>query len=85
MNLTVEQLRGLAKLERDMDSGEQPFVVSGGERWAFSQDLLDECGVESGQTVSDGMICTLLKMSIANLQARIALEKAANSEPGGPE
>ena len=77
MTITTEHMQMLAQLERDMDCGIRPFVVCAG-RWAFSQDLLDECDIHSGQTVSQGMITTLMQMTFARLETQLALEKAAH-------
>jgi len=48
MDLSIQDIARLAECERDMDSGKQAFVVCEGSRWAFSQSVLDLCGVQSG-------------------------------------
>ena len=76
MVLTVEEVKMLAKCERDMTSGEQSFVVGKEGRWAFSREVLEECGVVSGQVVSQKIINILMRMSLAKLRVQIALQKA---------
>ena len=71
MLLTPDQMKILADLERKMDSGEQPFVQTSHSRMAFRQELLDECGIKSGQSVSTAMVHTLMQMSLASLQVQI--------------
>lgn len=71
MLLTLDQIKILADLERKMDSGEQPFVQTSHGRMAFRQELLDECGIKSGQSVSTAMVHTLMQMSLASLQVQI--------------
>lgn len=79
MELSIEEIRMLSELERKMDSGEQTYVRldGGSERLAFSADLLEECGIVSGQSISSAILITLIKMNIANLCTKIALDKAA--------
>lgn len=70
------EIQALAELERDMDSGIQPFVVLNGHRWAFMPEVLAACGCVSGQTVNDTIIRALLENSLAHLRTQIALGKA---------
>ncbi|MEW7986624.1 MAG: hypothetical protein AB2799_12595 [Candidatus Thiodiazotropha sp.] len=76
MELSNEEMRILAAVERAMDSGEQPFVVCGGGRWAFPRELLEECGIESGQTVTYPMVANLMHRNLALLETNIAIQKA---------
>lgn len=78
-NLTAEQVTMLSKVERDMDAGIQSYVVCGG-RWAFPSDLLNECGIVSGQTVTSNIITFLQKGMIARLETEL-LEKAWDGAP----
>ena len=80
MNITDEQMKMLAQLERDMDSGKQPYVVHQGERLAFRKGLLDECGLESGQSVSSAILLELMKRSLAHVEVELALKKARETE-----
>lgn len=73
MELTPEHIRILAEIERDMDSGAQPFVRDKmGNRLAFPAHILSECGCISGQTASDTVIVALMNARIRELDARIA-------------
>ena len=85
MNLTDEQIRMLAGLERDMDSGKQPYVVVGGFRCAFPGDLLAELGIQSGQTVTEIMMMELQRRMIAKAQVEIALKKASDQSRYQPD
>jgi hypothetical protein len=77
MKFTTEQIKELAQLERDMDSGKQPFVVGiDGQRWAFCKEVMDEFGCVSGQSANHILIAALLECSLATLRALIAIEKA---------
>lgn len=80
--LTLEDLRMLADQERKMDSGEQPHVIDKDRnRWAVSQEVMDELGLVSGQTVSDTIITAILEANVASIQARIAVDAAAKAAP----
>ena len=79
MNLTTEEMKGLAQQERNMENGKQPYVMNRNGKWAFPAELLDECGIVSGQSVSDAMIQTLMQRSLANLSVKIAIQKAQKS------
>lgn len=68
LQLSVDDIRGLAKLQRSMDSGEQAFVVEGGNRWPFPLDVLSHLGVESGQTVSHTLLIEIMRVNIMNLK-----------------
>jgi hypothetical protein len=76
MDLTREQVAMLAKCERMMDSGEQPYVVCDGGRWAFSCDLLNEWSVVSGQTVTPHILQALMGANLRRLQAEIIAKDA---------
>ena len=75
MNLTMKEIQGLAQLERDMEAGKQAFVLdSKGNRWAFSKDVLLECNIQSGQMISDGLLRQVMRVNIANLDTKLAIE-----------
>jgi len=76
--MNTEEMRLLAQCERDMDSGKQPYVSFNGDRWLFPLDLLAECGIQTGQTVSKHMLYTLTQMMLARVQTEIALNKMRN-------
>jgi hypothetical protein len=74
--LTSEEIKMLATLERAMDSGEQPYVILAGQRIAFSQEVLNESGVVSGQTISQLIFIHLMQRTLAMIETKIALNKA---------
>lgn len=77
MNLSIEQVRQLAELDRKMDAGEQPYVTCDqGHRWAFDAELLAEAGVVSGQRCGHAVIHALLQLNLAHIESLIAIEKA---------
>ena len=52
IHLSIDDIRALAKQERDMDSGALPFVLSQGERLAVIPEVMKHLGLESGQVRS---------------------------------
>lgn len=75
--IDMDVVRTMAQIDRDMDSGVQPYVVDrAGNRAAFPAEVLHECGCKSGQSVSDTVMLALLEVAIAHVQAQIALHKA---------
>jgi len=66
--------------ERRMDSGEQPFVMFQGHRLAFMQDVLNECGVKSGETIPHAVWIAMLQLTLRKLQAQIAAEKFSEGD-----
>lgn len=74
--LTEEEIAWLAKIEREMASGERPFVIFGGGRAAFRQKILDQAGVISGQEVSTELYIYLQKLNISDMKAQIAINAA---------
>lgn len=81
-NISAEDIRQLSQLERDMDSGQQPYVLVAGEqgRFAVSHDCLKEFGLETGQTVTNFIVCKILEWNIALTQSMIALSKASENQ-----
>ncbi len=75
MQLSLEQIRGLAELERKMDSGDQPYVLNRGDRWAFSGDVLKHLGIESGRNVSDHLLIEIRKTNLLNLRMKMEREE----------
>lgn len=68
MKLTQEQIQSLSAIDRDMDSGAQPFVRDeNGGRWAFSAAVMHQCGCASGQTASRDVLTALMTANIADL------------------
>ena len=75
-NLTNEQFRMLAQAERQMDAGEVPFVVAAGERLIVRPVVMEELGLETGQTVSNTLVLAILKANLAALRVDVALAGA---------
>ena len=74
--LTTEQIRMLAQAERQMDAGEVPFVVAAGERLIVRPVVMEELGLETGQTVSNTLVLAILKANLAALRVDVALAGA---------
>lgn len=75
---TDEDFAKLAQVERDMETGMQPYVrCSRDQRWAFPHELLDRLGVQSGQRVSEIMLIQLLEQNLARIEAMVTIDKAA--------
>ena len=68
--LSLEEIRGLALQQREMEAGRQPFVLSGGDRFAFPLDVLQRLGLESGQVVGRVLLCEIIRTNILDLQKR---------------
>lgn len=75
---TIEQLAMLAKVDRDMDSGKQPYVYNRGERSAFSDELLNRFNIKSGQSVSDSIITKLTRAALKEVQQQIRERKSVS-------
>jgi len=73
--LTTGEIKMLAKAERQMDAGEVPFVVWAGSRMVVQQIIMDEFGLESGQTVSHEIAGAILSANLAVCQANLATAK----------
>ena len=83
IKLSIDDIRMLAEQERNMDSGKVTFVKDkDGNRWAVSPEVMAELGFESKQTISGTLITAMLEASLASIQARIALDKAAKTTQG---
>ncbi len=74
--LTTEQIRMLAQAERQMDAGEISFVVCAGRRLIVRPVVMEELGLETGQTVSDTLVLAILEANLAALRADVALAGA---------
>ncbi len=79
MNLTTQDMQLLAQAERDMDAGLVPFVVLNGMRNLVSADTMSELGLVSGQQVTPSMMTAIIKKSLADMQAELAIIKAKDS------
>ena len=74
MELSNEDIRALADLERMMDSGEVPFVILNGERVATNELIMSELGLEQGQTINREIFKAMMRAQLAALQAQMALQ-----------
>lgn len=73
--LTTEEIKMLAKVERQMDAGEVSFVVWNGARMMVQEIVMDELGLESGQTVSHEIAGAILNANLAVCRANVAAAK----------
>lgn len=71
IELTIEQIRGLVQLERDMESGKQPFVVHDGLKWAYPAEVLEECDCKPGQSVSGPLLIAIMMINLKFIQEKI--------------
>lgn len=76
MNLSIEETRLLAKLERDMDAGAVPFVMYEGQRLAVTEDAMAELGFEQGQSIKLPLFIALTQFNISQCEAQIAIQNA---------
>jgi hypothetical protein len=74
--ITTKDLKLLAKLERDMDEGKQPFVIYGGGRLAVKEECMEEFGLKNGQTINPQIATKIFQWNLADCQAQMAIEKA---------
>lgn len=72
MKLTKEQIRLLAKLEREMDAGIQPFVLFGKGRLAVNPDAMKEFDLEQGQTINLAIFNAIMEFEMRKCQVEIA-------------
>jgi hypothetical protein len=73
-DFSLEDIRGLAEMERKMDSGEQPFVIYGNGRAAMSKDTMEKFNLKQGQTISDIIFIAIQKSRIEECQKKIDKE-----------
>ena len=73
---TNKEFRMLAEAERQMDAGEIPFVVCNRQRFLVQPVIMEELGLEPGQTVSDTLVLAIMEATVASLEADVALERA---------
>ena len=74
--LSLEEVRRLALLERQMDEGTLAYVVYQGERCAMMPDVLEHLGLKSGQQVSSTIFHEIIKTNLAFLQRQIDEQEA---------
>ena len=73
--MTPEEMKILAKCERDMDAGKVGFVVVDGFRIMVEGKVMSEFGLKSGQSVSRAMSFEIMKKHLSNLNQEIEREK----------
>lgn len=81
MKLTVEDIKALAGLERDMDAGRQPYVMMGGSRLSVMPEVMEELGLETSQTINHSIFIAILQAQIGVCQAKIAMKEMGAGEP----
>ena len=74
-----EIIRLRVKMEQDMDSGIQGFVMLGDNRVMTSPEATAHFGFKQGQTITHDIMIALLKFNIAYCEMQIALKKAATT------
>jgi hypothetical protein len=75
----IEDIKALAEIERQMDSGEVPFVMYGSGRCAVSRECMDALGLKQGQTINGVIFLAMCKWNLANCHAQMAINKAAQT------
>ncbi|KKL95227.1 hypothetical protein LCGC14_1856800 [marine sediment metagenome] len=70
--LTIDEMRILAGIEREMDAGKQSFVVWDSVRLAVKSEIMERFGLKSGQTISFTMAGQILEAHLALLEDEIA-------------
>jgi len=75
-DITEIEEKMLVELDKRMDSGEQPYVLNEGGRWAFPAEALAEFNIQSGDSVSGEIINDLLQRQIDFCKEQIALGNA---------
>lgn len=76
INLTTEEIRHLAELERKMDAGIQPYVIIDNMRMAVSQKIMQELELKNGQTINLLIHIHIIQLALAENIASMAIKKA---------
>lgn len=66
--MTLEEMKMLAKCERDMDAGKVMYVLYGGQRMVVPKETMTYFELQMGQTVSAEMVTMILEKNIADLR-----------------
>lgn len=77
-NLSLGQIKQLAKLEQQMDSGETPYVCLGSNRLTMKPEAMTQFGLKTGQTISDVIFREILNFNIAQCRIQLDVEDARN-------
>jgi len=85
MDFSVEETKALAKLERDMDSGAMPYVMFNWSRMAVTPDIMEELGLEQGQTINQAIMMSIMQAALAArcviLRTAIPSHQPPNKQP----
>jgi hypothetical protein len=75
--LSLEHLRLLVQVERQMDSGEVPWVrVEGAStRAAMRPEVMEALGLQTGQTISWPIFGEILKLNLASAEEELAFQR----------
>ena len=68
---SIDELQKLAKLHRQMDSGEITFVILNGNRVAVQSDAMKHFEFVSGQTIDAALFEALLLYNIEQCQKKM--------------
>jgi hypothetical protein len=78
MDLTIDQVKGLAALERKMSSGEQPYVYYAGHRVAVMPEVMKVACLDVGQQINSTLFEAIMTLSLKQVQAKIQIQNALN-------
>lgn len=59
--MNLEKIKLLAEQERQMDNGQQPYVMLNSNRIAVQPETMEALGLKQGQTISNTIFSELLK------------------------
>lgn len=71
-----QMIRFMAGVHRDMDSGKIKHVVLDGEKMPVSDEVMNEFGLVTGQTINKIIFAEIIKKSLAIVAAKEIIEKA---------
>lgn len=76
-----EQIKMLAELERDMDSGKIKYVVRDGQRVSVLDEVMEKLGLENGQTISNALFHAMTLANIEMCQKKMDEEGISKLKP----
>lgn len=68
-------IKFMARVHRDMDSGKLKYVVLNGERLPILDEVMEEFGLVTGQTINKIIFAEIIKKSLAIVAAKAIIEK----------
>ncbi len=71
-----QMIRFMAGVHRDMDSGKLKYVVLNGERLPILDEVMEEFGLVTGQTINKIIFAEIIKKSLAIVAAKAIIKKA---------